>query len=244
MLEFGEVDRWVVVTGGTRGLGREITTRVLADTDLNVISISRSLNTNMEREHGERLVQVSYDLLDTAGISAMIAEISKGRQLVGLINNAGIGGNSVLMTQHESEINNIIGCNLTAPILLSKYISRAMIRGRHGGKIINIASVVARTGYNGLATYAATKAGLIGFTKSLARELGRAKIAVSVVSPGFMETDMTSGIEDKLEVIKRRSPVNEFPALDDVVDVVMLLLTADHSRYTGAEYLIDAGNSA
>lgn len=238
------VNEWIVVTGASAGLGEAISERILTESNYGVIGISRrAVNERLVEKYPNRVFSLEFDLTRVAEIPKLVAEIVKNYRVFGLINNAALGANSILATQHESEIQALINCNLGAPILLAKYLSRSMIRNRAGGRIINVASVVGHTGYNGLAAYGATKAGLIGFTKSLARELGRAKISVNSISPGFMETDMTSSLGDHMETIRRRSPVKQFPKLSDVTEVVMLLLLAEHTRFTGHDYIVDAGNS-
>ena len=232
-------EKWIVVSGASRGLGLKITSRILDETSFNVIAISR---TGVSKLVGSRCLDIIFDFEEIEKIPKLVKDISKGRRIFGCINNAAKGSNSILPTQHDSEILSIINCNLVAPILLSKYISRQMLRYNEG-KVINIASVVAHTGYNGLATYAASKAGIIGLTKSLARELGGANIAVNSICPGFMETSMTVSLGNRMDQIRRRSPVDQLPSLDDVVDTVLFLLNKQDSRHTGHDYIIDAGNS-
>ena len=110
---------------------------------------------------------------------------------------------------------------------------------------MNIASIIGFTGFNGLAVYAATKAGLLGFTRSLARELGKARITVNAVAPGYMQTDMTVGLQgDKLESIKRRSPLGRLATPDDAAGAVAYLLSADAASVTGTTMTVDAGSTA
>ena len=112
------------------------------------------------------------------------------------------------------------------------------------GRIVNISSIIARTGFNGLSVYATTKAGLEGFTRSLARELGRVRICVNCVAPGFMDTDMTSGLQgEKLESVRRRSPLG-LVQTSDVAGAVAYLLSADAERITGTVLTVDGGSSA
>ena len=232
-------DKWIIVTGASRGLGLKIASRILDETSFNVIAISRSGVKNLA---SSRCLDIMFDFENIEEIPALVKQLSKGRRIFGCINNAAKGTNSILPTQHDKEIQSVIICNLVAPIMITKYVARQMLK--HGeGKIINIASVVAHTGYNGLATYAASKGGLIGFTKSLAREVGGANIAVNSISPGFMETSMTQGLGSRLDQISRRSPVNALPDLNDVVDVVLFLISKSDSRHTGHDYIVDAGNS-
>ena len=114
-----------------------------------------------------------------------------------------------------------------------------------GGRIINISSIIANTGFNGLSVYAASKSSLIGFTKSLSRELGKAKITVNAICPGYMQTEMTSGIDQiKLDQIKRRSPMKKLISPSDITGMVIYLLSSDAQLITGADFTIDAGSTA
>jgi 3-oxoacyl-[acyl-carrier protein] reductase len=163
--------------------------------------------------------------------------------LYGLINNAALGHDGVLATQHETQIEELIRVNVQAPVLLAKYASRSMLIGGEG-RIVQISSIIASTGFNGLAVYGATKAAMIGFTKSLARELGAAKITVNSVAPGYMETEMTSSLgEDQLAKIVRRSPMNKLVDVRDVARAVIYLLSEDARLVTGTTLTVDAGST-
>jgi 3-oxoacyl-[acyl-carrier protein] reductase len=163
--------------------------------------------------------------------------------LYGLVNNAAIGLDGVLATMHESEIDNLININVTGTIVLTKYAVRSMLRGRCG-RIVNIASIIATTGFNGLSVYGASKSALQGFTRSLARELGRANINVNSVSPGYMETEMTAGIKDvDLVRIKNRSPLKRLATTQEVSSVVSLMLSPAGSGMTGIDIKVDAGST-
>ena len=162
----------------------------------------------------------------------------------GLVNNAAIGKDGVLGTMHESEIMDVINVNLTSTILLSKYMLRSMLLNRNG-RIINISSIIANTGFSGLSVYAASKAGLIGFTKSLSREVGKHNITVNAILPGYMETEMTKGIpEEKLETIIRRSPLKCLVHPNDVANAVNFLIGDQGKLVTGSTITIDAGSTA
>jgi len=232
-------ERWALVTGGSRGLGKAIVDTLLDETDLNILSVSRS---GAGDQDSDRVQQISCDLTDINALPSFLADRLKGLDLSLCVNNAALGTDSILLTQHVTEIESVVACNLVAPIIIAKHAARAMLKSG-GGQIINIASVVAHTGYNGLATYAATKSGLIGFTKSLARELGSANIAVNSISPGFMATDMTAGLQGRLDQIRRRSAVGQLASTQDVADMVLFLATRDNCRHTGHDFIIDAANS-
>lgn len=174
----------------------------------------------------------------------MVSELTRRHGAFwGLVNNAGIGLDGVLATMHRSDIERMMAVNLTAPIILAKYLSRGMLSAR-GGRIVNISSIIASTGFNGLATYAATKAGLEGFTRSLSRELGRRGITVNCVAPGYMETEMTEGLDvHKIEAIRRRAPLG-LPLPEDAAGAVAYLLGPEAARVTGTVMTVDGGSTA
>ena len=236
----------VVVTGASRGIGLAIATRLAAD-GYTVVAVSRSLPGPLEElvaAHEGRVSHLAADLADTAAIPELARSITADhRDVYGLVNNAGVGLDGVLATQHAADIERLLATNLTSAILLTKHLSRGMIRARRG-RIVNITSIVARTGFSGLAAYAATKAGLEGFTRSLARELGRVSVTVNAVAPGFMETEMTSSLgTDDLATIRRRSPLG-LAEPSDVAAAVAYLLGPDAARITGTTVTVDGGSTA
>ena len=160
-----------------------------------------------------------------------------------LVNNAAAGLDGLLATQHPSDISKMLTLNLEAPIILTKYLSRQMIKNREG-KIVNISSIIAQTGFNGLSVYGATKAGIEGFTRSLSRELGKVGITVNCVAPGFMETDMTSALKGaKLESIKKRAPLG-LAQTRHAAAAVLYLLTEEANFTTGSIITVDGGSTA
>jgi 3-oxoacyl-[acyl-carrier protein] reductase len=165
-------------------------------------------------------------------------------EIYGLINNAAVGHDGLLATQHNSEIEELILVNLLAPIVLAKYFSRSMLT-QNSGRIVNISSIVANTGYRGLSVYASTKGGLISFSRSLARDLGAAKITVNSILPGFMVSDMTSSLSlARMEKVTSRSPLGKLVDFQDVSALVVYLLNDSGAHITGASFTVDAGNSA
>jgi len=236
----------IVVTGVSRGLGLSICRRLAAD-GFKVIGLSRSLSAEYRTLVGCRPEQVVFrkcDVSDLGRIPDLIREISRTEgPIFGLVNNAGIGLDGVLATMHQSEIEAVVRTNLLAPIVVTKYISRAMLS--HGeGRIVNISSIIASTGFHGLSVYAATKAGLEGFTRSLSRELGKMGITVNCVAPGYMETEMTKGLGgDKLQMVRRRAPLG-LPLPKDAAGAVAYLLGPDGARITGTVITVDGGSTA
>ena len=194
--------RNVIVTGGSRGLGLGIA-RELAATGHRVLAVARTRGEGLEgaiddaaREGRGEIHFISADLGQVGAIPALVHDL-RGRfgAPYGLVNNAGIGTQGLLATMHNSEIEALIRLNTLAPIVLAKYAVRIMMaEGR--GRVINMASIIADTGFNGLAVYGATKASLVGFTKSLAREVGRVGVTVNAVAPGFIATELTGSMDE------------------------------------------------
>ncbi|MES2353817.1 MAG: SDR family NAD(P)-dependent oxidoreductase [Pseudomonadota bacterium] len=237
----------VFVTGATRGLGLAIAVRLAAD-GYKVVCIGRHLSADLEgymAGASGRLVFAPFDFSETQKIHEFAVHLCETHGVpLGLVNNAAIGMDGVLGTQHEVDIEALIKVNLTAPIFFTKYVSRKML-SRRRGRIVNVSSIIASTGFSGLSVYGATKAGLVGFTKSLARELGKVGITVNAVAPGYMATAMTSGLGgEKLESIKRRSALGRLTAVDDVAGAVAYLIGKDGGAVTGTVITIDAGSTA
>ena len=237
----------VVVTGASRGLGLAICTELLKENYF-VVAISRTMSDELSRlceAQQQSIAYKPYDLADLDGIHTLCKSITDayGRPYA-LVNNAAVGFDGVLATMHNSEISTLLNINVQAPILLSKYLSRSMMLNRTG-RIINISSIIANTGFNGLSVYAASKAALEGFTRSLSREVGKAGITVNCVAPGYMQTEMTSSLQgDKLESVKRRSPLGRLASPSDAASAVLYLLSEQAQSMTGTVMTVDAGSTA
>jgi 3-oxoacyl-[acyl-carrier protein] reductase len=243
--------RNVVVTGGSRGLGLAMAT-VLAAAGYRVIAVARSTSAALEEASraaaagGSGAIEFrAFDLADTAGIGEFVHALRRNvGPVYGLVNNAGIGTSGALGVMRNPDIEQLVRVNTVAPIVLSKYVVRSMMAD-HDGRIVNIASVVAWTGYAGLSVYSATKASLIGFTRSLAREVGQFGVTVNAVAPGFVDTDMTQSLEasDRAQ-IERRSALKRLPEAADVARSVEFLLGDGGRNITGTVLTVDAGNTA
>jgi 3-oxoacyl-[acyl-carrier protein] reductase len=243
--------RNVVVTGGSRGLGLAIARR-LAGAGYGAIAVARQMSDQLGgamKENGNSkagsLNFVAFDLADTDGIPDLVRKLRKQfGSLYGLVNNAGLGTDGLLGMMKDSKIERLLRVNTLAPIMLSKYVVRQMM-AEGGGRIVNVASIIAFTGYSGLTVYGATKAAMIGFTRSLAREVGRLGINVNAVAPGFLDTDMTQGMEDEArKQVARRSALRRLAGVDDVADAVEFLLGDKAKSITGTVLTVDAGSTA
>jgi 3-oxoacyl-[acyl-carrier protein] reductase len=236
----------IMVTGGNRGLGLAITKRLLQDS-YRIVVVARTSTEAIEKlikETGGLVSFEPFDFSETEGIHTFVRQLcARHGHFWGLVNNAAIGLDAVLATQHEADIEALVRINLIAPILLTKSLCRPMLLAGKG-RIVNISSIIANTGFSGLSVYGATKAGLVGFTKSLARELGKAGITVNAVCPGYMQTEMTQSLQgEKLQSIMRRSPLGRLASVDDVAGAVSYLLGPDGASVTGTTLTIDAGST-
>jgi 3-oxoacyl-[acyl-carrier protein] reductase len=238
----------VIITGATRGLGLAMAARLLQEEGrYRLICTGRHQTSELQAlqaRYDGRLIFAPYDLNDLDGIPGFVASVARENgPLYGLINNAGIGLDGLLATQHVTEISSVLRVNLEAAIVMTKYACRSMLVRRRG-RVINVSSIIGSTGFNGLAVYAASKAGLEGFTRSLSRELGRASITVNCIAPGYMETDMTASLsEEKLKSVKRRAPLG-LPTPAEVASAAAYLLSEEARMITGTVLTVDGGSTA
>jgi 3-oxoacyl-[acyl-carrier protein] reductase len=243
--------RNVVVTGGSRGLGLGIARR-LAAAGYAVIGIARQKSDQLASaiEEAGRTGRgafhfVPFDLAEIEKIPELVRGLRKDfGPIYGLVNNAALGHEGVLATMHNSTIERLVRVNTVSPIVLTKYVVRSMM-SEGGGRIVNVASIIGFTGYSGLSVYAATKASMLGFTRSLAREVGRLGVNVNAIAPGFLDTDMTQGMEsEERQKVARRSALRRLPEVDDVANAVEFLLGDGAKSITGTVITVDAGSTA
>ena len=243
--------RNVLVTGASRGLGLGIARR-LAAAGYSVIGVARKESdqlTSAIEEAGRAgrgtLHFVPFDLAEIEKIPDLVKSLRKDfGPIYGLVNNAAIGAEGVLATMHNSTIERLVRVNTISPIVLTKYVVRSMM-SEGGGRIVNVASIIGFTGYSGLSVYAATKASMLGFTRSLAREVGRLGVNVNAIAPGFLDTDMTQGMEsEERQKVARRSALRRLPEVDDVASAVEFLLGDGAKSITGTVITVDAGSTA
>jgi len=187
----------------------------------------------------------AFDLGNTGALADFVDELRKEfGALYGLVNNAGLGTGGVLTLMRDERIEALIRLNTLAPVLLSKYVLRSMMVER-AGRIVNVSSIVASTGYSGLSVYSATKASLLGFTRSLAREVGQLGITVNAIAPGFVDTEMTHELTGgQREQIVRRSALRRMADAQDIAHGVEFLLSEKARNITGITLTVDAGNTA
>jgi 3-oxoacyl-[acyl-carrier protein] reductase len=243
--------RNVIVTGGSRGLGLGIVKKLTSE-GYRAIAIARKSNGQlaaaMEETKcaGKGVIDfVPFDFGDLDDIPELVKNLRREfGPIYGLVNNAALGFDGVLANMHNSRIEHLVRVNTVAPIVLTKYVVRAMMSERCG-RVVNVASIIGFTGYSGLSVYGATKASMIGFTRSLAREVGQLGVNVNAVAPGFIATDMTQSLDDKQrELVAWRSALRRLPEVDDVASTVAFLLGDGAKNITGTVMTVDAGSTA
>jgi 3-oxoacyl-[acyl-carrier protein] reductase len=242
--------RNVLVTGGSRGIGLMIARR-LAAAGYQAIAVARRESEELrlaKAELSKSEGRLQFHACDLSAVDAIPAFVKTVRDeygaIYGLVNNAGIGTEGLLATMHNSQIEALVRLNVLSPVILTKYVVRHMMADGKG-RIVNMSSIIASTGYNGLVVYGATKAAAVGFTRSLAREVGKVGITVNAIAPGFIDTELTQSLsEQQRERIAGRSALRRLAEPDDVARMVEYLLGDGGRNITGSVFTIDAGNTA
>lgn len=236
----------IIVSGASKGLGLAVCQKLLKNKWL-VAGFSRGQTQEvkkLKKKYKKNFYFEPINITNLRSISLFIKKISKIGKIYGLINNAGITREDLLVNQSQKDIADLIRINLVGPIMLSsEVIKYLMINGE--GRIINISSIVAKSGYKGTVVYSATKSALEGMTRALSRELGKRNITVNAVAPGYMKTDLTKNIsKNKLEQIVRRTPAGRAGKITDVIGLINFLLKKESSFISGQSILVDGGLSS
>jgi len=241
-------DRVAIVTGASRGIGRGICLE-LASRGATVVACARS-----ERPLGELAKEATkrelagtidprvFDVSEREAVEPLVEEVSSKYEHVDiLVNNAGITRDGLMMSMDDEQFDEVLTTNLRSVFWLTRAVSRLMVRRRYG-RIVNVGSVSGEFGNAGQANYAASKAGLSGFTKSIAKEFGKRKITCNVVAPGFIETDMTAGLPEDLKIgAKKLIPLARFGGVEEVAKAVAFLASDDAAYIAGQVLVIDGG---
>jgi 3-oxoacyl-[acyl-carrier protein] reductase len=234
-----------LVSGGTRGLGSAIVGDLLG-AGCSVATFGRAESPAIvalrEAFGSERLFFGAVDAVDGAAVAGFaVAAAARFGRLDALVNNAGVGLEGILTLTRAEDIHRALAVNLESAIVLAQAAAKVMLR-QHRGHIINISSVNAVSGQRGVSVYSATKAGLDGLTRSLARELGGRGIRVNSIAPGYLATDMTKDLpEARRQQIVRRTPLGRLGTVEDVTGAVRFLLSPAASFITGQTLVIDGG---
>jgi 3-oxoacyl-[acyl-carrier protein] reductase len=240
----------VMVTGASRGLGLAIAKR-LAAAGYRVIGVARSASAEMKKAKAAvkpgtgAIEHIAFDLSKIDAIHKLVGDARrKFGPLHGLVNNAAIGTDGLLAIMPDNKIEELVRLNITSPIVLTKFVVRHMLSDG-GGRIVNVGSIIGFTGYSGLSVYGASKSAMMGFTRSLSREVGKVGVTVNSVAPGFMDTEMTKALDgDQRAQIARRSALRRLPEADDVARTVEFLLGDGGRNITGSTITVDAGATA
>ena len=240
-------DKNIIVTGATRGIGKEIAL-TLAQNGANIAINYRNYNEEVEelinsiKEFGVDAIAVKCDVSKSDEVDNFISEVKNHFSSIDvLVNNAGITKDGLLLRMKEEDFDSVINVNLKGTFNTTKSISPIMIKQKHG-KIINISSVVGIVGNAGQCNYAASKAGVIGFSKSVARELASRNINVNIVAPGYIDTDMTKSLPDKVkDEILKSIPMKKMGNPKEVANLVLFLSSSLSDYITGQVINVDGG---
>lgn len=238
--------RLAIVTGGARGIGRAIVMalakqgRKVAAVDIDEARLAEL--GQLARDGGLDIITEKVDITDSNAFTRLIEKLAEEHGGVGiLVNNAGITRDGLIMTISDEDFDKVIAINLKAAFVATRAASKSMMRNRFG-RIINISSVAGVMGNAGQANYAASKAGLIGMAKTVARELAKRNVTVNCVAPGFIITEMTGVLPDKVkELAKMAIPMQKFGSVDDVANVVAFLAAEETGYVTGQVICVDGG---
>ena len=236
-----------LVTGASRGIGRAIALRLAGEGAKVAINYAgntakaEAVKAEIEQNGGEAIL-VQADVADSSAVEAMVAKVTEAfGQIDILVNNAGITHDGLLMRMKEEDFDAVVNTNLKGVFHCTKTVSKLMMKKR-SGRIINMASVVGIMGNAGQTNYAAAKAGVIGFSKSAAKELAARGITVNVVAPGFIDTDMTAAMTDKAkELTLTGIPMKKMGTPEDVANAVLFLASDCASYITGQTVNVDGG---
>jgi 3-oxoacyl-[acyl-carrier protein] reductase len=243
--------RHIMVTGGSRGLGAAFVEALLAD-GYRVSTCSRSkparLAALLDRpEYASRFYWAPCEVGNADEANRFVADAMQWASddgIYGLVNNAGIAQAGILTSFPNVESERLIQVNLIGAIHFARAVSQHMIRQNTGGRIINISSIIGSRGYNGLAAYSASKAGMDGLTRALARELGRRRITVNSIGPGYVKTEMSATLTPpQLAQIVNRTPLGRLASEDDITALLRFLLSDGAGMITGQVILVDGGVS-
>lgn len=236
----------IIISGGSRGLGQAVV-QTLLDDGHRVATFSRSRTPFVDETATAYEGRFWYQQVDATDSQALYEFVRDTNQRWGqvdaLINNAAVAIDGVLALANEDDLDQMLAINLKAALILGKECSRIMLAQGHGN-IINITSIIALRGFSGLVGYAATKAGMVGMTQSMARELGGRNIRVNAIAPGYLETDMSEALsEHQRSQIIRRTPLGRLGKSEDVVPWIQFLLSPESAFATGQVITVDGGAS-
>ncbi len=237
-----------LITGGTRGIGKGIVEEFLSSDFADVVFVYKSSGEKAEelvnkyKNLGKKVIALQADVSDFQQVNQLVL---KAQEFLGgidvLVNNAGITRDNLLLRMSEEDFDEVINTNLKSVFNFTKAVMRIMLKQRKGS-IINISSVVGLTGNAGQANYSASKAGIIGFTKSIAKEIASRNIRVNAIAPGYIQTDMTASLtEEQKKILTESIPLNRIGTPEDIARAVKFLASDDSAYITGQTLTVDGG---
>ncbi len=239
----------IVLTGDSRGVGINIAEKLL-ESGFRVVGLSRSSTIEIEKlieKYGEdNYTHIDYDLSNVEGIKTLykrkLRSLTKGNGIYGLVNNAAVAYDDIITNLDLTSLSNMFRVNVYSPMMLTKYVLRDMLLNKVKGTIIHISSISAHTGYKGLAMYASTKGAIEAFSKNTAREWGAIGVRSNIVCPGFMDTEMSSGLtDDQKNRIFNRNSLKKPVEVEAVSDTVLFLIKDSAQGITGQTLHVDNG---
>jgi 3-oxoacyl-[acyl-carrier protein] reductase len=239
-------ERLAVVTGAARGIGRAIVLELLKQgrivAGLDIMADALAELEKVAKDAGHDVITKCVDITDTGKLTAVLGELAGEHGGIGiLVNNAGITRDKLMIQMDDEDFDKVIAVNLRAAFVATRVVARSMIRNKFG-RIVSISSVAGVMGQAGSANYASSKAGLIGMTKSIAREIGKKGVTANCIAPGFILTEMTTVLPD---VVKKAAmeviPVKRFGAVEDVARAVAFLASDEAGYITGQVLCVDGG---
>lgn len=243
--------RHIMITGGSRGLGAAFVEALLAD-GYKVSTCSRSKSSRLEAllgnsDYASRLYWAQCEVGNAEAANRFVNDAmawAGDDGIFGLVNNAGVAQAGILTSFPNVESERLIQINLIGAIHFARAVSQHLIRQNSGGRIVNISSIIGSRGYNGLAAYSASKAGMDGLTRALARELGRRRITVNSIGPGYVKTEMSATLTPpQIAQIVNRTPLGQLATEDDITALLRFLLSDGARMITGQVILVDGGVS-
>jgi len=240
---FNYSNKTALITGASRGIGKEIAL-ILAKNGIKVIGVATSEKSLKSISNIDNIIPLSCDISSEQSVENLYNSIKEHSDSIDiLVNNAGIHMDNILLRMNKEEWKKVLDVNLNGPFYLTKILLKDMIKNKRG-RIINISSISGTDGNKGQSNYAASKGGLLAFTKSLAKEVGKRNITVNCIAPGIIETDMIADLSDAIKTdYLKRIPLKKFGKPEDIGKMILFLCSDEASYITGQTFYIDGGMS-
>ena len=240
---FNHSNKTALITGASRGIGKEIAS-ILAKNGIKVIGVATSEKSLEAIKNIDNIIPLACDISDEQSVENLYTSIKEHSESIDiLVNNAGIHMDNILLRMDTKEWKKVLDVNLNGPFYLTRLLLKDMIKNKQG-RIVNISSISGTDGNKGQSNYSASKGGLLAFTKSLAKEVGRRNITVNCIAPGIIETDMIGDLSDTVKTdYLKRIPLKKFGKPEDIGKMILFLCSDEASYITGQTFYIDGGMS-